>query len=178
VLSRTIEPGERVQVADVEPAFLIGDPDALVVSARFPERDASLLAQGARCSFSLPALGMDAQVGRVASVVRAIDQQTRTVRVVCVPDKLDPRVQAAMVASVWVQPLAEDVLVVPRSAVLLHRDKRIVLVRRPDGALERRQVTTGVPLGADMQILSGVKLGEPVITEGAVLLDGELDQLI
>jgi cobalt-zinc-cadmium efflux system membrane fusion protein len=179
VLSRTVEPGERVQVADAEPAFLIGDSEALVVSARFPERDATLLAQGARCSFVVPALGTaDVYEGRVRSIVHAVDPTTRTLRVVCKPVALDPRLRAAMVARTWVSVADSGMLVVPRSAILLHRDDRVVLVRRSDSELERRSVTTGVQLGSDIQLLSGVSAGEQVITEGAVLLDGEFDQLI
>lgn len=178
VLARSIEPGERVQVGDSEAAFLIGNSSSLVVTAHFPERDASLLHTGASCSFSLPALGATRFEGRVSSIVRAIDPQTRTARMICTPTSADERLQSEMVARVAVAVTGSDTLVVPRGAVLLRRDERVVLVRRAPDVLERRVVTTGLSLGRDIQVLSGLAAGEEVVTEGAVLLDGELDQLL
>jgi hypothetical protein len=67
---------------------------------------------------------------------------------------------------------------VPRSAVLLRRDERVVLVRTSANEVVRRAVTTGLAFGSDIQILAGLRAGELVVSEGAVLLDGELDQLL
>jgi cobalt-zinc-cadmium efflux system membrane fusion protein len=179
VLARHIQPGERVlQLGDSEPAFLIGNSTALVVAASFPERDASLLAQGARCTFTIPSIGSARYEGHVTTVVRAIDPQTRTARVVCAPTTSDTRLRSEMVARVSVSVQGDGALVVPRAAVLLRRDERVVIVRRGARELERRVVTTGLNLGRDIQILSGLSAGEDVVTEGAVLLDGELDQLL
>jgi cobalt-zinc-cadmium efflux system membrane fusion protein len=178
VLARHIQPGERVQLSDSEPAFLIGNSTALIVAASFPERDASLLAQGARCTFAIPSIGAARHEGLVTTVVRAIDPQTRTARVVCAPSTPDARLRSEMVARVSVSVQGNGTLVVPRAAVLLRRDERVVMVRRGARELERQVVTTGLNLGRDIQILSGLRAGEDVVTDGAVLLDGELDQLM
>jgi cobalt-zinc-cadmium efflux system membrane fusion protein len=179
VLMRTIEPGERVQTSDPEAAFLIGDARSLVVGANFPERDASVLEAGAECSFVVPSLGDTRFRGHVSNVVRTIDRQTRTARVVCTPDVAnDGRLRAEMVARVSVGVRGRGALVVPRSAVLLLRDERVVMVRHGAQEVERRVVSAGLTLGRDIQILSGLAAGESVVVEGAVLLDGELDQVL
>lgn len=178
VVARNIEPGERVQASDSEPAFLIGDASSLVVIAHFPERDAVLLRPQARCRFSLPALGATFFEGKVESVVRAIDPKTRTARVICAPDSTNAALRPEMVARTAVAVTSGDILIVPRSAVLLRRDDRVVMVRKTPRLLERRTVTTGLDLGTDIQVLSGIALGEEVVSEGAVLLDGELDRLL
>lgn len=179
VLARNVEPGERVQASDVEPAFLVGDASALVVIAQFPERDASLLDEGARCSFEVPSLGAAHFTGTVTSVLRAIDPTTRSVRVICLPEgPHDPRLRAEMITRVSIDARGEGAIVVPRSAVLLRRDERVVLVRHGAQELERRVVTTGLGLGRDIQILSGLATGEQVVVDGAVLLDGELDRIL
>ncbi|MFO0686016.1 MAG: efflux RND transporter periplasmic adaptor subunit [Sandaracinus sp.] len=178
VLTRTIEPGERVSPEDADAAFSIGDTTQLVLYAQFPERDATLLQTGASCSFTASALGGASFEGVVTRVIQRVDRATRTTEIACDPTAMDPRFRPEMTARVQVQASGSgDAVVVPRAAVLLRRDDRVVIVRREDGRLERRTVHTGSVLG-DEVIVDGVQAGEEVVVEGAVLLDGELDQLI
>jgi membrane fusion protein, heavy metal efflux system len=183
VLIRTIEPGERI-TPDGEAAFLIGDPSALVVRASFPERDAPMLATDLPCRFTVPALGSQVFEGTITRTVRAIDRQTRSTEIICTPSDIDPRIRTEMVARVEVSVdldgdgQQDGAVIVPRSAVLLRRDDRVVFVRHGETELERRVVDTGATLGTEIVILSGVGVGEDVVVEGAVLLDGELDRLL
>jgi uridine phosphorylase len=48
-----------------------------------------------------------------------------------------------------------------------------VFVERKPGQFERRQVSTGLRVGAVVAVLSGVQTGDRVITDGAVLLKGQ-----
>jgi RND family efflux transporter MFP subunit len=179
ILERTIEPGERVSPEDEAAAFTIGDPTQLVLYAQFPERDSPLLRSGAPCSFTASALGVTSYEGVVTHVIHRVDRATRTTEIACDPHAIDARFRPEMTARVEVEvDGAEGGVIVPRTAVLLRRDDRVVIVRRPDGHLERRPVHTGSTLGEGVQILDGVAVGEQVIVDGAVLLDGELDQLI
>lgn len=183
VLARNIEPGERVSAQDTEPALVIGDAQALQVVARFPERDAAHLREGAACTYTVPALGSAPGLGTVAAVTQAVDPVTRTVRVVCLPAAGAAGLRAEMAAQVAVAVGAPDDAdaspeLVPRRAVLLRRDARVVLVAQGPGRLVRREVSTGLSVGDDVQVLSGLSVGEQVVVEGAVLLDGELDRLL
>lgn len=177
LLRRGIEPGERTGPGD-DPAFVIGDSSRLVVLAGFPERDAPLMREGDTCHFTVPALGAERFNGRVGSVLATVDSASRAARVVCIPERIDPRLRAEMVARVTVTVSGSETVVVPRSAVLLKRDDRLVLVKAGPDTVERRKVATGMTIGSDVQILSGVDAGEEVIVDGAVLLDGELDRLL
>ncbi|MDP3216029.1 MAG: efflux RND transporter periplasmic adaptor subunit [Deltaproteobacteria bacterium] len=178
VLLRTIDPGERVGPEDAEPALLIGDPNAVVIRASFAERDATLLTEGSACVFTVPSLGADRFEGTVSQVVRVIDAQTRNALAVCRPRAVDPRLRAEMVTRVEVEARGAAVLSVPRGALLLRRDDRVVFVRGLDGTLERRVVESGATVGESVQILSGLSEGEVVVSENAVLLDGELDAVL
>jgi cobalt-zinc-cadmium efflux system membrane fusion protein len=178
VIKRSVSPGERVSRESEEPQFAIGDPERIVVKASFPERDAIWLREGARCTFTVHAIGQDVFEGTLIQVVRAVDPQTRASRVVCQPDGQDPRFSAGMVARVWAEARSEERVLVPRSALLLRRDDWVVFVRAGDGRLVRRAVEPGLALGDRVQIVRGVEAGEDVITSGAVLLDGQLDALL
>lgn len=178
VIERHIDPGEHAHDPENQPSFIIADPTSLIVTASFPERDAPLLKEGFLCRVEVPALGDVPLTGRVTSVVRAIDRQRRTVDVTCSFDGLPPGVRAHMLAHVAVAVRGDPQLVVPREAVLLRRDARVVLVRRGDNELERRPVVVGTSIDTRLVILSGVQEGEEVVSSGAVLLDGELDRLL
>lgn len=178
VLAMHVEPGQRIDTLAVRPAFIVGDPLDLVVSASFPERDAPLLDAGDVCRIFVPALGEVALPGKLTSVVRAIDAQSRSVRVVCKLDAADPRLRSEMAARALVRTSSDEFLIVPRNAVLLRRDERVVLVRTAPDVVERRLVETGMNVGDSIQILGGLKSGEEVVVEGAVLLDGELNRIL
>ena len=178
VIERHVDPGEHAHDPENQPAFIIADPSSLVVTASFPERDAPLLKEGFLCRVEVPALGDVPLTGRVTSVVQAIDRQKRTVDVTCAFDSLVPGVRAHMLAHVTVAVLGDLQVVVPREAVLLRRDTRVVLVRRGENELERRPVVVGTSVDTRLVILSGVGAGEEIVSAGAVLLDGELDRLL
>lgn len=178
VIERHIDPGEHAHDPENQPAFIIADPSSLIVTASFPERDAPLLREGFLCRVEVPALGGVPLTGRVTSVVRAIDRQKRTVDVSCAFDALTPGVRAHMLAHITVSVQGDPQLVVPRDAVLLRRDDRVVLVRREGGELERRPVVVGTSVDTRLVVISGLEEGEEVVSVGAVLLDGELDRLL
>lgn len=178
VLERTIAPGERVGDDADQPAFLIGDPESLVVRASFPERDTAWLREGASCRFTVHALHGRTYEGVVARVVRAVDPATRSAVGYCQPSTHDPDLRAEMIARVHVVVRGTDHVVVPRSALALHRDAWVLFVRTAEDKLERRRVEPGLTLGDQVQIVRGVEAGERVVTEGVVLLDGELDVLL
>lgn len=178
VIAREVDPGERVDPAGEAPAFLVGDPSSVVVMVSIPERDAPLLAQGSRCTFEVGALGAQRFEGEVTQVVHALDQRTHTTSAACRPRSVDPRLRAEMSARVEIDARGTEAVLVPRGAVLLRRDEHVVFVRRGAETLERRAVEVGAAFGDRVQVLRGVAPDEEVVTDNAVLLDGELDQLL
>jgi len=56
-----------------------------------------------------------------------------------------------------------EIPAVPVQAVSRERNKASVFVVNSDGVLEQRQVETGVQTSSDVQILSGLKVGEQVV---------------
>lgn len=178
VILRKLDPGEQVRDPENEPPFLIADPSNLVVHANFPERDAPLIKEGFPCRIEISALGDARFEGRVHSVVQAIDPRSRSVQVSCRFESPHARVRANMLARVTVSILGKQLLVVPREAVLLRQDTRVVLVRHGECELERRPVVVGANIDSMLEVVSGLHEDEEVVVDGAVLLDGELDRLL
>src|SRR5690606_23834250 len=131
------------------------------------------LADGARCSFTVHALSGERFEGTLARVVKAVNPSTRSAEALCVPDDPIPALKSEMTARVEVSINGEERLLLPRSALLMKRDRWVVFVRTDEHVVERRHVLPGVRFGSAVQILDGLVLGEQVVVEGAVLLDGE-----
>lgn len=178
VLNRGVAAGERVSPDNTEPIFLIGDPRRLVVRAAFLERDAIWLKEGARCVVLINALGETRFEGRITRLVRAVDPETRSADAICTPTLDDPRISARMLARVEVNVTGAAKIFAPRSAVLLRRDDYFVFVRVGKDTIERRKVHPSLRIGDYVSIQDGLSPDDEVIAEGAVLLDGELDQIL
>ncbi len=178
VLIRRVAPGERLAPDTVDPPFLIGDPKQLVIRGSFPERDVLLLKEGCPCQYQLPALGVAQFEGTLTNVVRAVDSKTHSAEAICKPKALDGRLAGDMTAKIEVSVSDTSALTVPRTAVLLRRDERVVFVKSGESLLQRRAIQLGASVGDDVQVLDGLKAGEQVVIKNAVLIDGELDQVL
>ena len=177
VVRRNIAPGER-PAPEGRPAFVIGDPERLVMRAAFPEREARWLEEGAKCFFTAHALSERRFEGKLTHVLRAVNPDNRSVEASCVPNERIPDLTAEMRSLVEVEVNGDERLLVPRRALLMKRDKWVAFVHVDTNVVERREVSPGVLLGDAVQVVAGIAPGEKVIVEGAVLLDGELDVLL
>ena len=65
------------------------------------------------------------------------------------------------------------ILTVPQNAVLNSGLRQVVFVDRGDGFLEPRDVKTGRRFDNRIEILSGLKAGERIVTSGNFLIDSE-----
>jgi len=119
---------------------------------------------------------LDAYPGwRIPATVRTIiptaDRQKATVKVRLTFDELDPRILPDMGVKVAFQETAVETAdapqamsLIPRNALVGDGDRKIVFVVNDD-TVERRAVSTGRDLGADIEILAGVTAGQVVVTQ-------------
>jgi Cu(I)/Ag(I) efflux system membrane fusion protein len=70
--------------------------------------------------------------------------------------------------------LTDEVISVPRSAVLMAGDNSVLYVETKPGLFEIRRVTVGSLTDQDAIILSGVEIGEAVAIEGNFLIDSQM----
>jgi len=116
----------------------------------------------------------------VRTVIPTADRQKATVKVRLTFDELDPRILPDMGVKVAFRETASEAerapeaqSLIPSSALRRDRDSAIVFVLEGD-QLERRAVTAGRALGAEVEIVAGVSPGERVVIGGdADLEDGQ-----
>lgn len=161
--------------------FTVVDLSNVWVVADLYEKDFSRVRVGSPArvtSAAYPALAFDGRVGYIDPQVSA---QTRTARLrVEVPN---PRseLRLGMYADVRVTTSGDRAAVpmIPRSAAQNVGDRFVVYVvdAQQAGRFTEREVRLGAAAGALVQVLSGLKPGDIIVTEGSFFLRAERERL-
>jgi cobalt-zinc-cadmium efflux system membrane fusion protein len=177
ILSRRASIGMNVDAGSDEPLVEIGDPAALGVSADVFDRDAAMVRVGASALVTFPSL--DAPVsGRVAAVAPIVTSGLRTVAVRIELADASDRLRQGLFGRAAIT-LVEAGIVLPSTAILIREGSRtIVYVEREPGTFVVRDVTVAPAADGRVYVASGVDVGDSVVVEGVLLLDGSADQLL
>lgn len=162
-----------------EPLAELGDAGTLWIVAEVFERDLHLLREGDEARVELvisPDRPLRAKVTALGTVFK--DEQRRAPVYVALTEPA-PNLRPGMFARVAIQPRQTGRVLLPTSAVLVKGGQRtVVYVETAEGAYEQRPVTVGVSAEGRVPVLEGLRPGERVVVRGALLLDGEAEQLL
>ena len=166
VTDRPLYPGEMATAGT--PLLTVMDLSHVIAKAHIPQAEAALLKVGDTASVSAPGLE-DPMPAKVSVVSPALDPNSTTVEVWV--DARNPHQELKPGTSVSISMLAQtipDALTVPAAAVLTEPDGTTsVMVIGDDSRAHQRDVKTGVRQENQIQIVSGLKAGERVVTAGA-----------
>ncbi|TLZ24510.1 MAG: efflux RND transporter periplasmic adaptor subunit [Gammaproteobacteria bacterium] len=112
--------------------------------------------------------------GRVAAVLPSVNVATRTLTARV--ELANPRMELlpGMFVTVQLAPAAlADVLLVPSEAVIETGTRRVVMLAEGDARFRRVIVETGGQGGWQIEIRSGLALGQKVVVSGQFLIDSE-----
>ena len=98
-----------------------------------------------------------------------LDPQTRTARVRCEVPNHEMRLKTDMFANIELPTKSseEHAIAVPASALQQVEGKNVVFIRHSQTQFERREVATGLTVNNQTEIVTGLKPGELVVTQGA-----------
>ncbi len=112
--------------------------------------------------------------GKVEHIYPVLNQATRSLQVRLQFDNPDEQLKPNMYANVVIYAGAVDnVLSVPREAVIRSGKQQRLIVKTAEGRYQARQVVTGLESGEWIEIQSGVQAGERVVTSAQFLIDSE-----
>ena len=159
-------------VAPGAPLVRVVDLSTIRVEARLAESQVAHIRPGAPATVRVDALGIERE-GRVEALVPTADPASKTFALRVELDNADLEVLAGMSARVRVPGRTfEDVVVVPQSAVVEGRERRVFVVEG-DRAVER-PVRLGPSTGDSVAVLEGLDTGERLVVRGQrVLVDGQ-----
>ncbi|MDF2179527.1 efflux RND transporter periplasmic adaptor subunit [Aliiglaciecola sp. CAU 1673] len=129
---------------------------------------------GKPAEIHLPHLGMHGDEASIDYIYPQLDPVTRSLKVRLTLSNPLERVKPGMTAEVKIfgGPL-RDVLVVSKQAVIPAEQGHRIVVQRDDSSFEVREVEIGMQAQGKVEVLSGLKDGERVVTSGQFLIDAE-----
>jgi HlyD family secretion protein len=169
VTERPQYPGELA--AANQPLLTVMDLSKLIAKAHIAQSEAAALKVGDPAEMQLP--GLEEKVkGRVSLVSPAVDPGSTTIEVWVETTKPSSALKPGMTVQVQIAAAtAQDALAVPASAVYKNADgTSFVLVAGADEKAHAKTVETGIRGASEVQILSGIKEGEAIITSGGYAL--------
>ncbi len=178
VVERNVAVGTEVHADQDKPLITVADLSTLWVMADVYEQDLARVQVGDEAKVHVPAFPDKEPVGHITYVGNTIDAITRVAVARIEISNTDSSLRPGMFATVQVKGLSNGVVDVPIAALLARRDQFFVFTKNPNGTFAEREVRPGEQHGQHIQILSGLAPGDPVVTEGAILLDAEANEAL
>lgn len=165
ITDRPLYPGEMASTS--APLLTVMNLSTIIAKAHIPQSDALLLRNGDKATITVP--GLDSVQGTVTLVSPALDPNSTTVEIWVQAKNANLQMRPGTSAQVAITAqTVHDALVIPSVALLnASGNKAQVMVIDPQSKAQSRDVETGIQSADSVQIVSGLKPGEQVVTQGA-----------
>jgi cobalt-zinc-cadmium efflux system membrane fusion protein len=170
VVARNAGPGQYVRPDAGDPIYTIADLSSMWLLADIYESDVAGVHVNEAVRVSVMALPDESFSARITYIAPAVNPDTRRVSVRCVLANPGRRLKPEMFASFHITSLATNVLTVSQKAVMREEDRKVVWVLHDGRELVRRVVETGLEQDGWVEIRSGLKSGDRVVSDGALFI--------
>jgi len=180
VTKAAASPGDIID--ESREVFAVADITRVWVQAEVYEKDLGRIRVGQDASIRLDTYPGETFAGKVTYISDALDPQTRTARVRCEVANERAKLKTDMYANLELPTtFTKQAIAVPESALQQVEGKNVVFIRHSETQFEKREVEKGVTVRGQTEIIRGLKVGEPVVTQGAfhlksILAGGELGE--
>ena len=170
-----LEVREGAQVAATAPLMELASLDPVWLVVDYPQSQAAALGAGAQIQATSESWPGERFTGHVSELLPQMEAATRTLKARIVLDNPQQKLKPGMYMRVAAQQTAEarPVLAVPEEAVIATGEQNRVIVAGEKGHFEAVNVDTGASADGWTAILSGLKVGDRVVTSGQFLIDSE-----
>ncbi|MDF2885750.1 MAG: mdtA [Lacrimispora sp.] len=172
ILKKLMNGGETAAAG--YPVVVIGRTDEVYIEIGVPDEQINEIKQGQKADVSVYGIEK-AFEGSVAEIGALADSNTRTFTVKIRVKNSSGMLKPGMIANVLLHTGSQQAVLIPLDSVLQRADGSVVYVYdSSSGSVKRKIVTTGEIRGNSIEILTGLKFGEQIVTEGQFLLyDGD-----
>ena len=164
VTLRNIELGQRVNVN--QSLFVVADFNPLRAKIYVPEKDIGRIYEKQRATITIeaePELGFTGIVKMISPVV---DPSSGTSKVTIDIEDSMGKLKPGMFCSVFITTEThKDALIIPKKALILESDLDQVYIYQ-EGNAHKVNLSVGFASGDDLEVLSGLKEGDLVVTAG------------
>ena len=173
VVERTVTPGQSVGGDPSQVLFTVADLDTLQVVADIYERDLDLIHAGLTATVTVEAYPDADFAAAIAAIGDVVDPNTRTIKVRAWVDNASHKLKPEMFARLHIDiGEGKEFISIPKEAVLEIDGKEFVYIAQTNGTYMKQEVKVGSASDDHLRILRGLKLGDRVVTKGAILLKG------
>ena len=175
ITEKKVEAGELASPG--QPLLRMEDPQRLRLEATVAEGDLRSVSHRDRIRVVIDALGEQSSVGTVSQILPAGDPHTHTFMVkVDLPNRVGLR--AGMFGRFQLDKGTTQTILVPSTAVLERGEITSLYVVGSDQVARLRWVKLGRRFEKDVEVLSGINIGERVLTDGNRGVDGAAVKII
>lgn len=163
-----------------EPVFVVADLSTVWVEGRVYEQDLAKADVGAKAMLTLQAFPGRAWDSTVSYVAPVVDEKTRSVPIRIELPNQDGKLKPGLFGTLSVVTSGDggaspSNIVVPESAVQrMERGDVVFVAAGHKGEFHAVPVATGARKDGRVEVLSGLKPGDPVVVAGAFILKSEL----
>lgn len=170
IVERLVSPGQVVQAGSTQ-VFTISNMSSVWVLVNVFQQDLGAIHLGEPVTIETDAYPEKFH-GRISYISPALDSATRTLQVRVVTDNSGLKLKKDMYVTAVVRAgTMQNVLTVPDAAVMRNSENQpFVYVEEQPNQFGERLVSIGSSEAGSTQIVSGVKLGEHVVGNGALFL--------
>lgn len=165
VTAVNVNPGELASPASPVPVVSVVSLDKVVVKATVTEDQINKLKQGQEVPVLVGAVSSTPLIGVITNIALAADPNSKAYPIKVQLDNPEQLLKPGMFAEVHLENQKEEVLRVPREAIISLGGRDIAWVITNDKAVSR-PVTVGVSDGKQIEIQAGLKEGEQVVISG------------
>jgi membrane fusion protein (multidrug efflux system) len=160
-----------MSVSPQTPIALVVNMDTVKVKINVIEKDLPKIAVGQIAKIQADAYPDEVFQGAVERISPVVDLDSRTATAEIMILNTDFRLKPGMFARIKVLvDKREDVLVIPRDAMIRENSSYYVFVVGPDNKVLRQKIETGLNENNKFEVISGLSEGELVVTMGNTLL--------
>ena len=170
IITKMINLGQIVQPEDV--LFSVADLSKLWGVAEIPEQQVAFVQKDQDVTIEVPALNKKIQ-GKIVYEGDIVNPETRTVMVRTEIDNGDLKLKPDMLISMFIQSKKVSKLAIPLSAVVRENDRNYIFVQNNPNTFRLREIELGHKDGQLINVLSGVSVGETIVSDGAFHLNSE-----
>jgi cobalt-zinc-cadmium efflux system membrane fusion protein len=172
VLTRSITPGTVVTPST--DLFTVSDLSSLWAMAEVSEEYLGKLRVGMPVRVYVQAYPSQAFLGRIGKLGELLDPGTRTIKVRIELRNMQGKLKPEMYADAEIElGRGGTALMLPADAVQDLRGEPVVFVKTGDDKFDMRPIQTGRTIGTNIEVTSGLRAGDAVVTQSAFILKSE-----
>ncbi|MDQ6881939.1 MAG: efflux RND transporter periplasmic adaptor subunit, partial [Pseudomonadota bacterium] len=164
---------EGVAVTPGMTLFRIAGLEKVWAVAEVPEAQALHLMRGQRVKATLQADQSQSFTGELKELIPEVSASSRTLKARFEVDNRAGKLIPGMLLRLQVAGPATSRLMLTSESVIRTGKRTVVIVRGPGGSFLPRDVSLGVDLGDQVEVLQGLNEGDEVVASGQFLIDSE-----